>query len=307
MINRANSGLRKLVIGAIAMVVASNRGIADDAVDPIVTELLAAHNLIRKQHKLAPLALSAKLCKAAEIHARDMANREKMSHIGSDGSNPIHRAKRVGYGSSRVGENVAVSQWTVEQVMTEWMESRGHRKNILGNYTELGAARIVDELGNSFWCVNFGDPRTAIARRARDPDAATAAIGKRFNDEAAAALVKEINREREAARMELLRPESRLRRAAIALSAAMAAKDSPDVNTDPKKLIGENAMQGREVCLRSVANVQTAQQAAQAILGHDTDRLESFREIGVGYAVAKSGTRYWCAIFSKSARRANGW
>jgi uncharacterized protein YkwD len=297
MISRANSGLRKLVLGVVAMVVATNRGIADEPVDLVVSELLVAHNLIRKQHKLAPLALSAKLCEAAEIHARDMADRERMSHTGSDGSNPIHRAKRVGYGSSRVGENVAVSQWTVEQVMTEWMESRGHRRNILGNYTELGAARIVDELGNNFWCVKFGDPKTAMARRARDPDAATAAIGKRFNDEAAAALVKEINREREAARMELLRPESTLGRAAISLSAAMAAQDSADVKVDPKKLIGEKAMRGREVCVRSVANVQTAQQAAEALLGHDADRLESFRELGVGYAVAKSGTRYWCAIF----------
>ena len=147
MISRSNSGLRKLVIGVVAMAALSNRGMADDPVDPIVGELLTAHNLIRKQHKLAPLAVSPELCKAAAIHARDMAKCERMSHTGSDGSNPIHRAKRVGYGSSRVGENVAVSQWTVEQVMTEWMESRGHRRNILGNYTELGAARIASRLG----------------------------------------------------------------------------------------------------------------------------------------------------------------
>jgi uncharacterized protein YkwD len=301
MMIRANSGLQRLVIGVVAMAVVSNRGMADDRVDPIVNEMLAAHNLIRKQRKLAPFVLSPELCKAAEIHARDMANHERMSHTGSDGSNPIQRAKRVGYGSSRVGENVAVSQWTVEQVMMEWMESRGHRGNIVGNYTELGAARIVDELGNNFWCVNFGDPRPAIARRAPDQAASTGAFGKRTNDEAAAALVAQINRQREAARMVLLKPEARLGRAAITLSAAMAATDSREVETDPKKLFGENALQGRKVCLRLATNVQTAQQAAEAILGHDADQLESFREIGVGYAVAKSGTRYWCAIFAKSA------
>ena len=100
--------------------------------------------------------------------------------------------------------------------------------------------------------------------------------------------------------MVLLKPEATLGRAAITLSAAMAAKDSREVETDPKKLIGANALQGREVCLCLAANVQTAQQAAEAILGHDADQLESYREIGVGYAVARSGTRYWCAIFAKS-------
>ena len=81
----------------------------------------------------------------------------------------------------------------------------------------------------------------------------------------------------------------------------MAAKDSPKVETDPKKLIGAIDLHGREICLRLAADVQTAQQAAEALLGHDADRLASYREIGVGYAVAKSGTRYWCAIFAKSA------
>ena len=119
----------------------SGDAIADEPADPIVNELLAAHNFIRKRNKLEPLTLSQTLCNAAKIHARDMAKQERMSHTGSDGSNPIERAKRVGYGSSWVGENVAVSQWTVDQVMAEWMESRGHRGNILGKYTEMGGSQ----------------------------------------------------------------------------------------------------------------------------------------------------------------------
>ena len=65
--------------------------------------------------------------------------------------------------------------------------------------------------GNYFWCVNFGDPRAAIARRTRDPAAAAAGFGKRINDEAGAALLKQINREREAARLVLLKSDETLR------------------------------------------------------------------------------------------------
>ena len=52
------------------------------------------------------------------------------------------------------------------------------------------------------------------------------------------------------------------------------------------------------------ANVPTPEKAAKELLGEDADQLDSFREIGVGYALAKSGTPYWCAIFAKPVRPA---
>jgi hypothetical protein len=190
---------QKLLLCVIAAVPLLNRASASEPIDPTIGELLAAHNFIRNQRKLKPLTLSASLCKSAEVQARDMANCERMSHTGSDGSNPIQRARRVGYASNWVGENVAVSQWTVDQVMTEWMDSPGHRRNILGNYTEMGAGCVQDPLGNLFWCVNFGAPRPPTRTAASKHKPIPADSTKAINADAARALVYQINRNRKAA------------------------------------------------------------------------------------------------------------
>ncbi len=281
---RARSNLRKLGMGAVATAFLCVCSLADLKVAPAVDALLVAHNRERKQEKLGPLKLSPKLCESAAIHARDMAGHEKLDHTGSDGSTVVDRVKRVGYIYVRVGENIANGQKTVNQVMDTWMKSPGHRANILADFTEMGAARVEDDEGMNYWCVNFGIPMPRL-----NPD------------EAAAAVAKEINRDREAGRKVLLKPESKLGRAAMALSAAMAAKDSLEIDGDPFKLVDEKALQGRDILLQLSANVPTPEQAAAELKGEEAAQLDSFREIGVGYAQAKSGTPYWCAIFAKPA------
>jgi uncharacterized protein YkwD len=300
-VRHAISSPHKLIFCIVAAAVTFDRGMADDPVDPTVSELLAAHNFIRRRNKLEPLKLSLKLCESAEIHARDMASQERMTHTGSDGSNPIQRARRVGYGSSLIGENIAVSQWTVEQVMAEWMESRGHRRNILGKYTEMGAARIEDELGNYFWCVNFGGPSVATRRAARTPGAAATERSTQINDEAAAAVVKLINRERETSGNVLLQIDNKLANAAMVLSAAMAAKDSLAVDGEPLRSIDQKVLASWEVHLEVGANIPTPDEAAKQLVGERAHELASFRKIGIGYALAKNGTPYWCAVFAKPA------
>jgi uncharacterized protein YkwD len=65
---------------------------------------------------------------------------------------------RAGYAYQRAGENVACGQRSVAEVMSGWMRSPGHRKNILGKYTEIGAACAIDTAGTPYWCVTFGTP-----------------------------------------------------------------------------------------------------------------------------------------------------
>ena len=140
-----------------------------------------------------PLTLSPKLCESAGAHARDMAVHQTLDHKGNDGSTVADRVKRVGYIWVRVGENIARGQRTVDQVMDTWMNSPGHRANILADFTEMGAARVEDDDGTNFWCVNFGIPMPRLKP-----------------DEAAALVVKELNRERETGRKGLLKAEPRL-------------------------------------------------------------------------------------------------
>jgi uncharacterized protein YkwD len=273
-----------LSMAALTSAFLSVRVVADEKVDLTVSALLRVHNRERAHEKLGPLKLAPKLCESAAIHARDMAKRQKLDHKGSDGSTVVDRVKRVGYNYVRVGENIANGQKTVDQVMDTWMKSPGHRANILADYTEMGAARVEDDEGRNYWCVNFAIPMPTLKP-----------------DEAAAAVVKDINRDREAGRKVLLKLEPKLGKAAMAISTAMAAKDGFEIDGDPFKLIDEKALQGREIRVQMSANVPTPEQAAKELKGEDAAQLDSFREIGVGYAQAKSGTPYWCAIFAKPA------
>src|SRR5262245_44278505 len=85
--------------------------------------LREAHNRERAAAKLPPLTASAKLDAAALAHARDMAESDKMTHEGRDGSTPAQRIERQDYHFRNIGENVAAGQGRVSEVMRVWMDS----------------------------------------------------------------------------------------------------------------------------------------------------------------------------------------
>jgi uncharacterized protein YkwD len=123
-----------------------------------VTKLVALHNEERAKEKRNSLEVSPKLTKATQRHADDMAKRKKMGHEGSDGSAPAERITDEGYRYRRVGENVAYGRWTPEGLMHGWLESPPHKRNILGSYSQIGAACAIAEDGTAYWCVTFGLP-----------------------------------------------------------------------------------------------------------------------------------------------------
>lgn len=150
-----------LVLGTSACVAPMPRRVPGTAPpDPSATvaELVAAHNRVRAAHRRDPLTVSGPLEAAARAHASDMARRRRMSHRGGDGSNPFRRMENEGYKLRRAGENVAAGYVSVDSVMDGWMRSPGHRLNILGRYSEIGAACATDANGTTYWCVTFGDP-----------------------------------------------------------------------------------------------------------------------------------------------------
>ncbi|WP_435021442.1 CAP domain-containing protein [Tundrisphaera sp. TA3] len=135
----------------------------------VVEALVAAHAAERARKRLPPLVLNPELEEAARGHAREMASRRKMSHTGADRSSPFDRMSRVGYRYTRAAENVAAGQRDVAEVMSSWMHSPGHRRNILGDYAEIGVARAVATDGTAYWCATFGTPSSA-----RSPASASA-------------------------------------------------------------------------------------------------------------------------------------
>lgn len=267
---------------AIAFLVSAH---ADEPADPAVTALLEAHNHAREQEGLGPLKLSLKLCEAAATQAKDMAGHGKLQHAGSDGSAAGDRIKRKGYHYIHVGENIARGQESAQAAMKSWMKSSSHRANILGEFTEFGAAYKDDDSGVRYWCVNFATPMPRLP-----PDAAAASV------------VEEINRARQAARQPRLKVDRTLGRSAMALAGAMAARDSLEMGGDPFSVINEKDARGREFRLGISSGQPTPAEAITSLLAEDKAELPTFREIGAGYAVAKSGTPYWCVFLAKPGK-----
>jgi uncharacterized protein YkwD len=131
-----------------------------DPFDPSAAcdDVVRAHNRLRADAKLPALAISSKLQAAAERHARDMAAQGKMTHRGSDHSSPIDRIKSTGYPYRRAGENIAVGGYATERLIKGWMDSPHHKRNILGNFSQIGVACATAESGKRYWCVTFGLP-----------------------------------------------------------------------------------------------------------------------------------------------------
>ncbi|WP_158633666.1 CAP domain-containing protein [Tautonia sociabilis] len=126
--------------------------------DALGSALLERHNAIRTARGLPPLSWSPTLADAAREHSSGLVSLGRLRHKGHDGSSPADRVERRGYAFRSVGENIASGQETVEEVMEGWMNSPGHRRNILGDFEELGASRREDEGGRPYWCVVFATP-----------------------------------------------------------------------------------------------------------------------------------------------------
>lgn len=116
-------------------------------------------NQYRKDKGLKPLKLNAELSIAAKNHSRDLAKWDRISHFGSDGSNPWDRVKRAGYKAKLTAENVGTGQVTFDEVMKGWKESPGHNKNLLlGDAEHMGIALVQDPKTEfkSFWTLVLG-------------------------------------------------------------------------------------------------------------------------------------------------------
>ena len=96
-------------------------------------------NAERAKAGLRPLTLSDKLTNIAYKKAKDMADKNYFSHQSPTYGSPFDMLKQFGVSYSYAGENIAAGQKSAEEVMNSWMNSSGHRANILNkNYTQIG-------------------------------------------------------------------------------------------------------------------------------------------------------------------------
>ncbi len=125
-------------------------------------EVIRLTNLERTNRGLPPLRRSDDLTIAARAHNQDMIDNDFFSHTGSDGSSPPVRACREGYqpygwGDCYVGENIAAGYSTPASVVTGWMNSQGHKDNILNaKYREIGLGHSTGGSWGNYWTMALG-------------------------------------------------------------------------------------------------------------------------------------------------------
>jgi uncharacterized protein YkwD len=100
-------------------------------VNQLATEIAAGVNASRLSNGLAALAYNPVLGRAATAHACDMSSHAFFGHKGSNGSNINARVRSAGYAACTVAENLAWGYPTSGQIIGGWMNSAGHRSNML--------------------------------------------------------------------------------------------------------------------------------------------------------------------------------
>jgi uncharacterized protein YkwD len=119
-------------------------------------------NTERAAAGVAPVTMESRLMVAAQLHATQMAQLQRMEHNLPEGQypTPADRLAAAGYSWRTYGENIAFNYRSPEDVMHGWMGSSGHRANILNSaFTQMGAAVARDAQGRPYWVQVFAAPR----------------------------------------------------------------------------------------------------------------------------------------------------
>ncbi|OES43831.1 CAP domain-containing protein [Domibacillus iocasae] len=114
-----------------------------ESVNAFEQEVAKLVNEERAKAGLKALELDTKLSEVARAKSQDMKDKGYFSHQSPTYGSPFDMMKQFGITYKAAGENIAKGQQTPEEVMKAWMNSDGHRKNILSaNFTHIGVGYV---------------------------------------------------------------------------------------------------------------------------------------------------------------------
>jgi uncharacterized YkwD family protein len=124
---------------------------APQAKSSFVQQVVTLVNKNRANAGLKPLKVSTKLAAMAKAKAIDMFSNDYFDHNSPKYGSPFDMMKSYGISYGYAGENIAKGQRTPQEVMTAWMNSQGHRENIMNaHYTTIGVAYYKGEWVQEF-------------------------------------------------------------------------------------------------------------------------------------------------------------
>jgi len=124
-------------------------------------EVISLMNVEREKNGVKILAEQSQLTEAAREHSTDMACNNFFDHVSVQSGTVIERAEKLEYEYTLIGENIAAGYLSAEEVVAAWMDSPGHRENILNpEYTQVGLGYVFYSGSNygSYWTAVYGTP-----------------------------------------------------------------------------------------------------------------------------------------------------
>ncbi len=118
-------------------------------------EVVRLTNVARRAEGCEPLRIDERLRRAARLHSADMAARDYFSHDSLDGRSPWDRIEAAGY-DYPAAENIARGQTTPRQVVQAWLDSPGHRANIVNCDLEAIGVGLKQGVDGPWWTQDFG-------------------------------------------------------------------------------------------------------------------------------------------------------
>jgi uncharacterized YkwD family protein/spore coat assembly protein SafA len=124
-----------------------------DQTKGVEQQVLSIVNQERSKAGLKPLQMDWELQRVARTKSQDMASKHYFSHQSPTYGSPFDMMKQFGISYRTAGENIAQGQQTPQEVMNSWMNSSGHRANILkGDFTHIG---VGYESNGNYWTQQF--------------------------------------------------------------------------------------------------------------------------------------------------------
>jgi uncharacterized protein YkwD len=136
-------------------------GAQDANATSFAVDVIRLVNVERAKAGVGALTNQPQLTQSSQKHSIDMGCKFFLSHTGSDGTSPFDRMIGFGYPYATAAENVAAGYATPAEVVTVWMSSDPHRKNILKpDFTEIGIGYVYNP-GDStkyyhYWTMDLG-------------------------------------------------------------------------------------------------------------------------------------------------------
>ncbi|HEU4914503.1 MAG TPA: CAP domain-containing protein [Candidatus Saccharimonadales bacterium] len=197
-----------IVVGGIILNATwqTGKGVLGFATDMSASTLLQETNMQRSQNGAAALSLNSALSSAAQAKANDMASHDYWSHITPDGKQPWQFIADAGYTYSAAAENLAYGFASSGKTVAGWMNSAGHRANLLNtSYQEVGFGiantdSYQNEGEQTIVVAMYAKPYTAISPSTIQNGRQTATLPATTNTPAS---VKQLNA-REVSRVDVL-------------------------------------------------------------------------------------------------------